>query len=263
MKAALPSSIANRAKVRSRLPSTESATWPRSPTVPSRRCGGARQARQVIRAGKDAQRTLVAFAAITSLFFAWGFITSNNDPLIIAVRAAFNLDYTEALLTQIVFFLAYGLLSLPAAWLTNRVGAVDMILGSLTLMAGGCFLVFARTRVGDFRAILVALFVLAGGFTALQVAANPLAAELGAPDRSHFRLNFAQAFNSLGVVIGVHFGSLVMLRDAALRTGSREVMSAAHQSQLLGAVDRAFLIMAALLTGLLLFFAFLRNFLIR
>jgi FHS family L-fucose permease-like MFS transporter len=216
----------------------------------------------VIRAGKDGQRTLVAFAAITSLFFAWGFITSNNDPLIIAVRAAFNLDYTEALLTQIVFFLAYGLLSLPAAWLTNRVGAVDMILGSLALMACGCFLVFASTRVGDFRAILMALFVLAGGFTALQVAANPLAAELGAPDRSHFRLNFAQAFNSLGVVIGVHFGSLVMLGDPALRA-TKFVMDAGHRTELLRAVDRAFFIMGAALAGLLIIFALLRGFLIR
>ena len=58
------------------------------------------------------QPTLLAFAAVTSLFFAWGFITSNNDPLIVALRAAFSLNYTEALLTQIVFFLANGLLSL-------------------------------------------------------------------------------------------------------------------------------------------------------
>jgi len=133
------------------------------------------------------RRTALAFAAVTSLFFAWGFITSNNDPLIVALRAAFSLDYTEALLTQIVFFLAYGLLSLPAAWLTSRIGAVDMILGSLTVMAAGCLLVVFSTNAGDFRPILAALFVLAGGFTALQVASNPLAAELGSPHRSHFR----------------------------------------------------------------------------
>ena len=85
--------------------------------------------RQVSAVDRDKQRTLLAFAAVTSLFFAWGFITSNNDPLIVALRAAFRLDYTEALLTQIVFFLAYGLLSLPAAWMTSRLGAVDMIVG--------------------------------------------------------------------------------------------------------------------------------------
>jgi FHS family L-fucose permease-like MFS transporter len=219
--------------------------------------------RKVSAAGQQKQRTLLAFAAVTTLFFAWGFITSNNDPLIVALRAAFRLDYTEALLTQIVFFLAYGLLSLPAAWLTSRLGAVDMILGSLGLMAVGCLLVTVSTNAGSFWPILAALFVLAGGFTALQVAANPLAAELGPPNRSHFRLNFAQTFNSLGVVLGVHFGSLVMLGDPALRSGSSAAMDSAHRSQLLGAVDRAFLIMAALLGALLLLFTALRRFLMR
>lgn len=204
-----------------------------------------------------------AFAAVTTLFFAWGFITSNNDPLIVALRAAFHLDYTEALLTQIVFFLAYGLLSLPAAWLTSRIGAIDMILGSLGVMVLGCLLVVVSTLAGNFPPILAALFVLAGGFTALQVAANPLAAELGPPRKSHFRLNFAQAFNSLGVVIGVHFGSLVMLGDPALRTASRPAMDLAHRTALLGAVERAFLIMAALLAALMVFFVFLRSFLVR
>jgi FHS family L-fucose permease-like MFS transporter len=218
---------------------------------------------QVTRAGRPDRSVLFAFAAVTILFFAWGFITSNNDPLIVALRAAFRLDYTEALLTQIVFFLAYGLLSLPAAWLTSRLGAVDMILGSLGLMALGCVLVVASTSAADFRPILAALFVLAAGFTALQVAANPLAAELGPPERSHLRLNFAQAFNSLGVVLGVHFGSLVMLGDPALRDVSVGRMGLGHQKGLLEAVDRAFLIMAGLLAGLLILFVLLRRFLIR
>ncbi len=213
-------------------------------------------------AEQDRRRTFLAFAAVTILFLAWGFITSNNDPLIVALRAAFSLDYTEALLTQIVFFLAYGLLSLPAAWMSSRIGAVDMILASLAVMASGCLLVVLSTSAGDFWPILAALFVLAGGFTALQVAANPLAAELGPRHRSHLRLNFAQAFNSLGVVLGVHFGSLVMLGDPALRTAPIASMDFSHRSELLRAVDRAFLIMAALLGGLLLLFAFLRRFLV-
>ncbi len=96
-----------------------------------------------------------------------------------------------------------------------------MILGSLALMIGGCLLVVFSTTFGAFVPILAALFVLAAGFTALQVAANPLAADLGPPHRNHFRLNLAQAFNSLGVVIGVHFGSVVMLGDPALQ-GQRQ-----------------------------------------
>jgi len=211
----------------------------------------------------NARPGLLAFAAVTSLFFAWGFITSNNDPLIVALRATFHLDYTEALLTQIVFFLAYGLLSLPAAWLTSRVGAVDMILASIAVMAFGCLLVVLSTQTGNFWPVLLALFVLASGFTALQVAANPLAAELGSPERTHLRLNFAQAFNSLGVVLGVHFGSLVMLGEPALRAAPYSGSNAVHRAQLLDGIDRAFLIMAGLLGTLLLLFVMLRRFLIR
>ena len=207
-------------------------------------------------------RTAFAFAAVTSLFFAWGFITSNNDPLIVALRAAFSLDYTQALLIQIIFFLAYGLLSLPAAWLSGRIGPIDTILVALALMAGGCLAVVGSTTGAAFWPILAALFVLAAGFTTLQIAANPLAAELGPPERSHLRLSFAQAFNSLGVVLGVHFGSLVMLGDPILRMPAMPVMDSARRAQVLASVDKAFLTMAALLGALLLAFAALRKLLV-
>jgi FHS family L-fucose permease-like MFS transporter len=111
--------------------------------------------------------------------------------------------------------------------------------------------------VGTFWPILASLFVLAAGFTVLQVAANPLAAELGPPERSHFRLNFAQAFNSLGVVLGVHFGSIVMLGDSSLRASNEPI----RQSAQLNAVDQAFLTMATLLGALLVLFLIMRNFL--
>ena len=43
-------------------------------------------------AARSGQRTFLAFAAVTTLFFTWGFITSNNDPLIVTLRAAFSLN---------------------------------------------------------------------------------------------------------------------------------------------------------------------------
>ena len=144
-----------------------------------------------------------AFITVTTLFLAWGFITSNNDPLIASLKASFSLTYTEALMTQLVFFAAYGFMSLPAASLINRAGAVKSILIALATMVTGCLLVQFVTRYQSYELILAALFVLGIGITTLQVAANPLAAALGPPESSHFRLTFAQAFNSLGVVLGV------------------------------------------------------------
>ncbi len=161
-------------------------------------------------------KTSAAFMSVTILFFAWGFIASNNDPLLTALKAIFNLSWSEALLTQFVSFIASGLISLPAAALINRIGALKTILVALAIMACGCFFVDFGTELQIYGFILVALFILAAGITSLQVAANPLIAGLGPQETSHFRLTFAQTFNSLGVVIGVHFGSKIMLSSDIL-----------------------------------------------
>lgn len=194
-----------------------------------------------------------AFISVTTLFFAWGFITSNNDPLIASLKASFHLSYTEALMTQLVFFAAYGFMSFPAAALLNRVGSVRSILLALTTMIIGCLLVQFIVRYQNYSLILCALFVLGIGITTLQVAANPLAAALGPPESSHFRLTFAQAFNSLGVVLGVNFGSKIMLGEEVLKSGHAPITNAADRIMALQAVSHAFLIIAALLVGLMAF----------
>lgn len=194
-----------------------------------------------------------AFITVTTLFFAWGFITSNNDPLIASLRATFSLSYTEALLTQLVFFMAYGLMSLPAASLMNKVGPVKAILIALATMVAGCLLVQSVTQFQSYSIILAALFVLAVGITMLQVAANPLAAALGPPERSHFRLTFAQAFNSLGVVFGVHFGSQIMLGENVLKTSGEMITDPGAKLVALGAVTHAFFLIAIFLLVMMAF----------
>ena len=47
-----------------------------------------------------------AFAAVTTLFFAWGFITSIVDPLVAAVKSIFYLSNFEAQLSTSAFFIA-------------------------------------------------------------------------------------------------------------------------------------------------------------
>ncbi len=194
-----------------------------------------------------------AFVSVTTLFFAWGFITSNNDPLIASLKASFSLTYTEALVTQLVFFAAYGFMSFPAASLVNRTGPVKTILIALATMVTGCLLVQFVTRFQNYELILAALFVLGIGITTLQVAANPLAAALGPQESSHFRLTLAQAFNSLGVVLGVNFGSRVMLGDDVLKSGHAPITDPAERAIALHAVTQAFLLIALLLAGMMLF----------
>ena len=198
-----------------------------------------------------AEGTKIAFITVTCLFFAWGAITSNNDPLIAALRAIYNLSYTEALLTQFAFFLAYGIVSLPSAAVLDRLGHSKTVLASLGLMVLACVLVPVASSIQNYGLVLVALFLMASGITALQVAANPLAAGLGTPERSHFRLTFAQAFNSLGVVFGVHVGSKIMLSGEIFEGGQSVITSPADRAAGLAAVDNAFILIALFLVALM------------
>jgi hypothetical protein len=65
------------------------------------------------------------FATVTTLFFMWGFITVSIDPLIAALKAIFELSYAEAMLTQFAFFMAYFVVSLPAAALIARLATAN------------------------------------------------------------------------------------------------------------------------------------------
>jgi MFS transporter, FHS family, L-fucose permease len=193
------------------------------------------------------------FIAVTTLFLVWGFISSNNDPLIVTLRAVFVLTYSQGLLIQMVSFLANGLVSLPAASLGNRVGPVNAILIALGIMIGACTLIQVAIGLQSYPAILMAMFVMAVGITGLQVAANPLAAVLGPRRTSHSRLNFAQTFNSLGVVLGVHYGSSVMLGEGVIARSQGAIEAPAQRIEVLGAVSQAFLLMGGLLTVMILF----------
>jgi MFS transporter, FHS family, L-fucose permease len=198
-----------------------------------------------------------ALAAVTTLFFAWGFITAMIDPLIPSVRAIFSLTYAQSMLTQFAFFLAYGVVSLPAAALVARLGYSRSVICALLAMIAGCLIVPLATKVDHYELVLVALFVIAGGITVLQVAANPLAAALGAPERSHLRLTLSQAFNSLGTVIGPYLGASLMLRGGLFASSSGAapgtVDAATLRSESLRNIDTSFLLIAGLIGALALF----------
>ena len=196
-----------------------------------------------------------AFATVTTLFFMWGFVTASIDPLVPSVKAVFSLTYAESMLTQFAFFLAYGVISLPAAFVLEKVGYARTILFALAAMLAGCLLMPVATHFNAYWFVLVALFVIAGGITQLQVAANPLAALLGPPKGSHFRLTLSQTFNSLGTVIAPIIGSYLILRGGVFEGA----ISAASRDVTLRNVDTQFIAIAVILVLLGLFLWRLRH----
>jgi FHS family L-fucose permease-like MFS transporter len=156
----------------------------------------------------------VALTVVTTLFFMWGFITVLNDVLVPHLKSIFDLTYAKVMLIQFAFFTAYFIFALPWAKVVDKVGyKMTMVLGLLT-MGVGAFLFIPAAIAPSYPLFLGALMVLAGGMTALQVAANPYVAVLGPPDTASSRLNLAQAFNSLGTTIGPYLGGMVILTAA-------------------------------------------------
>jgi FHS family L-fucose permease-like MFS transporter len=199
------------------------------------------------------------FATVTTLFFMWGFITVSIDPLIAALKAIFKLTYAQAMLTQFAFFMAYFVVSLPAAALIARLGNSKSIMFALGVMVLGCLIVPAATYFDTYSLVLVALFVIASGITILQVVANPLAAALGPPERSHFRLTFSQAFNSLGTWLAPQLVSSIILAGGIFAVTHGATVTPELRAESFGKIDSVFFAIAGALVLLGLFiFAFRR-----
>jgi len=152
-----------------------------------------------------------ALLSLTVLFFMMGFITCLNDILVPFLKQVFELSYTQASLIQFCFFGAYGLTSIPASKLIEKVGYQrGMVLGFI-VTAIGCLLFFPAVSFHKYSLFLGALFVLATGVVLLQVAANPFVSVLGPPETASARLTMTQAFNSFGTFLAPFFGSILIL----------------------------------------------------
>src|SRR5690606_5738541 len=198
-----------------------------------------------------------AFIAVTTLFFAWGFITSLIDPLVAAVKGIFTLSDLQAQLSAFAFFIAYGVVSFPAAALIAKVKAVPAILMALAMLAIGCLIMLGAANVALYTLVLLGLVVLASGVTVLEGAGSPLAAALGSREGSHFRLTLSQTFHSLGTFIGPFLGAVLFLEGVEVTEGTAitpEVRDAA-----LAGIDRAYFWICGLLLLLLAFFWFSRR----
>ncbi|PHS60832.1 MAG: glucose/galactose MFS transporter [Flavobacterium sp.] len=201
-----------------------------------------------------------AFIVITTLFFLWGFITVLVDSLIPRLRDVFELSYFQAGLVQFAFFGAFFLFSIPAGIILSKIGYKKGIILGLSTMAIGCLLFYPAASFRNFGIFLFGYFTLAGGITILQVAANPYVALLGTEDGASSRLNLSQAFNSLGTAIAPLIGASFLLSDTIMSSDEiiamDEVSRNAYYISEAGTVQTPFLLIAAFIGLLVIFFLF-------
>jgi FHS family L-fucose permease-like MFS transporter len=171
---------------------------------------------------------LVPFILVTVLFFLWGIPNNLNDVLIRHFMKSFAISRFQAGLVQSAFYMGYFLLAMPAAFLMRRAGYKSGFVIGLVLFGAGAFLFWPAALAGSYGFFLLALFVIASGLSFLETASNPFIAQLGHPESSERRLNFAQAFNPLGAITGALIGTVFIFSGVELTPQQVAMQQASH-----------------------------------
>lgn len=147
--------------------------------------------------------TLPAFILVTSLFSLWGFANDITNPMVAAFKNVLLLTNFQSSLVQAAFYGGYCFMAIPAALFIRRFSYKTGILMGLALYAIGCFLFFPAGKIMDFSIFLAAYFVMTCGLAFLETTANPYILSMGPEENAARRLNFAQAFNPMGSLLGM------------------------------------------------------------
>ncbi len=209
---------------------------------------------------KDQKRFIVPLLVVMSLMFMWNLSRNINDVLIPHLKRACQLTDFQSSLVQSAFFGGYFLLALPVGQFIQRFGyRAGMITGLLTASVGAVlFLPAADMRL--YPLFLTALFIMAAGFTFLEVTATPYIAVLGDKERASSRLSLAAATGSMGAAIGPYIGAQLLLHDTDISTATIQQFNSVQLENYLNfeaqLVKTPYLSLAAvfLICGLLLFF---------
>lgn len=155
-----------------------------------------------------------ALFTIISVFFFWGFVAASNGVLIPVLKNHFSLTQFQSQLVDFAFYIAYFVGSMIYfIWSFkfgdpfNKFGMKKGLVGGLLVSSLGAAMFVIAVNTDQYIYFLVGLFIIAFGFSVLQIVANPYVINLGNPARGSFRLNLAGSINSLGTSIGpVIFG---------------------------------------------------------
>ena len=149
------------------------------------------------------KKALIPFILVTSLFILWGFANAVTDPMVQAFKKVLELSNSEAAWVQMAFYGGYFCMAFPAAMLMRKYSYKTCILIGLALYATGALLFYPAALSEQFWFFCLGLYILTFGLAFLETAANPYILALGSKETATQRLNLAQAFNPVGLIVGL------------------------------------------------------------
>ncbi|NKI25436.1 L-fucose:H+ symporter permease [Arenibacter sp. 6A1] len=159
------------------------------------------------------KKVLIPFILITSLFALWGFANAVTDPMVQAFKKVLELSNSQAAWVQMAFYGGYFCMALPAALFVRKYSYKVGVLIGLALYAVGALLFYPAAITEQFWFFCLGLYVLTFGLAFLETTANPYILAMGAPETATQRLNLAQAFNPVGLLLGLLVAQQFVLKN--------------------------------------------------
>lgn len=140
------------------------------------------------------KRNYFILGLILLTFFVISFLTNIIGPLVPDIITSFSLSLTTVALLPFAFFIAYGVMSIPAGILVEKHGEkVMMAVAFFISFLGGLGFVL----VPGFYSYMFSLFFIGAGMAILQVAINPLLRVAGGEEHFAFNSVLGQFFFGL------------------------------------------------------------------
>lgn len=146
------------------------------------------------------KRNYYMVSLVFMTFFVISFITNILGALIPDIQRSFRLSYSMVAFLPFSFFIAYGVMSIPAGVFVERSGEKRSMLMSFGVAVAGAMLLCLFAGYG---VSLASLFLIGIGMAMLQVVINPLLRIAGGEEHFAFNSVLAQLLFGLARVISI------------------------------------------------------------
>jgi FHS family L-fucose permease-like MFS transporter len=135
------------------------------------------------------KRNYYIVALIMLTFFVISFLTNIIGPLVPDIIKGFNLSLTLVAILPFAFFIAYGVMSIPAGMLIEKFKEKKVLVAAFIIAFIGSLLL---ALVPNYITAVLSLFLIGSGMAMLQVVINPLLRTSGGEEHYAFNSVLAQ-----------------------------------------------------------------------
>lgn len=169
--------------------------------------------------GKTDQSFLISMVLLGSLFFIFGLVSWVNSILVPYFKLACDLHTDiQSYLVTFAFYIAYLVMTIPAAGLLTAVGFKRGGQIGLWILSAGALLFWPAALLRSYGMFLAALFIMGTALAILQTVANPYVTIIGPRESAARRISVMGVCNKFAGIIAPLIFAAVVIRPQDVLT---------------------------------------------